>query len=97
MDVEKYAEKCTAEWYENTKHCENCVNKKTDDILVENKKEDNILATIDKFAMEHPVATVAIFACGVSFFATVAKVAIISEGVYHGNMKTLYSLYRSIR
>ena len=96
MDVEKYA----AERYENgnTKHCENCVNKKPDDILIENKKEDNtILTSIDKFAMEHPVATVAIFACGISFFATVATVAIISEGVYRGNMKTLYSLYRSIR
>ena len=94
MDVEKYA----AERYGNTKHCENCVNKKPDDILVEDKKEDNtILTSIDKFAMEHPVATVAIFACGVSFFATVATVAIISEGVYRGNMKTLYSLYRSIR
>lgn len=93
MDVEKYA----AERYENVKHCENCVNKKSDDILVENKKEDNILATIDKFAMAHPVATVAIFACGVSFFATVAAVAMISEGVYRGNMKTLYSLYRTLR
>ena len=93
MDVEKYA----TERYGNTKHCD-CMNKKSDDILVENKKEDNtILAVVDKFALDHPVATVAIFACGVGFLTTIGVVAIISEGVYRGNMKTLYSLYRSIR
>ena len=87
MDVEKY----TVEEYQNTKHCENCVNKKSDE------KEDNVLATIDKFAMEHPVATVAAVAFGISFLTTVGAIAIISEGVYRGNMKTLYSLYRALR
>lgn len=94
MDVEKYA----AERYENTKHCENCVNKKPDDILIENKKEDNgILATVDKFALDHPVATVAMVAFGISFLTTVGAIAIISEGVYRGNMKMLHSLYRTLR
>ena len=93
MDVEKY----TVEEYQNTKHCDNCVNKKSDDILVENKKEGNVLATIDKFAMDHPVATVAAVAFGISFLTTVGAIAIISEGVYRGNMKTLYSLYRTLR
>lgn len=93
MDFEKYA----AERYGNTKHCDNCVNKK-DNILVENKKEDNgILATVDKFALDHPVATVAMVAFGISFFTTVGAIAIISEGVYRGNMKMLYSLYKLTR
>jgi C4-type Zn-finger protein len=91
------ADKYEVEEYKNTKHCENCVNK-SDDILVENKKEDNsILATVDKFALDHPVATVAAVAIGISFFATVTAVAIVSEGVHRGNMKTLYSLYKLTR